>query len=150
VPTLNLGHIHGGDNPNRICGECELQLDLRPLPGMEIGALRHELHRRLGAIAEARGLECAFEPLFDGVPALETPADSPIVRMAEALTGRPSTAVAFATEGPYLNRLGTETVILGPGDIAQAHQPDEYLEQARISPTLALLRGLIERICLAP
>jgi acetylornithine deacetylase len=150
VATLNLGHIHGGDNPNRICGECELHMDLRPLPGMEIEALRHALHRRIGAIAEARGLECAFKPLSDGVPALETPADSAIVRMSEALTGRPSTAVAFATEGPYLNRLGTETVILGPGDIAQAHQPDEYLEQARISPTLELLRGLIERICMAP
>ncbi len=48
VPTLNLGHIHGGDNPNRICGECELHVDLRPLPGMEIEALRQELHRRLG------------------------------------------------------------------------------------------------------
>ncbi|MCK5383724.1 MAG: acetylornithine deacetylase, partial [Gammaproteobacteria bacterium] len=33
VPTLNLGHIHGGDNPNRICAECELHIDLRPLPG---------------------------------------------------------------------------------------------------------------------
>src|SRR5690606_37299728 len=36
VPTLNLGHIHGGDNPNRICGHCELQFDLRPLPGMQV------------------------------------------------------------------------------------------------------------------
>ena len=36
VPTLNLGHIHGGDNPNRICAECELHIDLRPLPGMDV------------------------------------------------------------------------------------------------------------------
>ena len=35
VPTLNLDHIHGGDNPNRICADCELHIDLRPLPGME-------------------------------------------------------------------------------------------------------------------
>ena len=34
VPTLNLGCIHGGDNPNRICGACELEYDLRPLPGI--------------------------------------------------------------------------------------------------------------------
>ena len=40
VPTLNLGHIHGGDNPNRICADCELHLDLRPLPGMDIDELR--------------------------------------------------------------------------------------------------------------
>ena len=34
-PTLNLGCIHGGDNPNRSCGQCELEYDLRPLPGMD-------------------------------------------------------------------------------------------------------------------
>lgn len=43
VPTLNLGHIHGGDSPNRICAECELHVDLRLLPGMDITAIREEL-----------------------------------------------------------------------------------------------------------
>ncbi|HCB14771.1 MAG TPA: acetylornithine deacetylase, partial [Gammaproteobacteria bacterium] len=47
VPTLNLGHIHGGDNPNRICANCELHIDIRPLPGMTLDSLRGELHRRL-------------------------------------------------------------------------------------------------------
>jgi acetylornithine deacetylase len=42
-----------------------------------------------------------------------------------------------------------ETVILGPGDIAQAHQPDEYLAMDRIQPTVTLLRRLIERFCVA-
>jgi acetylornithine deacetylase len=41
-----------------------------------------------------------------------------------------------------------ETLVLGPGDIAQAHQPDEYLEASRIPSTLDLLRGLIRRFCL--
>ena len=36
-PTLNLGSIHGGDNPNRICGHCELQFDVRLMPGMKPG-----------------------------------------------------------------------------------------------------------------
>ena len=40
VPTVNLGHIHGGDNPNRICAECELHFDIRPLPGMDLEELR--------------------------------------------------------------------------------------------------------------
>ena len=39
-PTLNLGCIHGGDNPNRICGQCALEFDLRPLPGMDVEQLR--------------------------------------------------------------------------------------------------------------
>jgi acetylornithine deacetylase len=44
--------------------------------------------------------------------------------------------------------LGMETIILGPGDIAQAHQPDEYLALDRLQPTVELLQGLIRRFCL--
>lgn len=150
VPTLNLGHIHGGDNPNRICAECELHIDLRPLPGMDLDALRAELAHRLRATLADSGLELEIRPLFEGIPALETPATAPIVAAAEALTGHPAEAVAFGTEGPYFNRLGMQTLILGPGDIDQAHQPDEYLALARIPPYLELLRGLIGRFCLTP
>ena len=54
----------------------------------------------------------------------------------------------FATEGPFLNQLGMDTVILGPGDIAVAHQPNESLPLDRIAPTQELLRALIQRFCL--
>ncbi|MEN8131873.1 MAG: acetylornithine deacetylase [Pseudomonadota bacterium] len=150
VPTLNLGHIHGGDNPNRICGECELHIDLRPLPGMDIPALRQELRKRVSSVAESLALQCEFKTLFSGVPAMETPADAHIVRLAEQLSGHHSGAVAFCTEGPYYNALGMETVILGPGDIAQAHQPDEYLAMNRIQPTLDLLKRIIHSVCIDP
>ena len=147
VPTLNLGRIHGGDNPNRICGMCELHIDLRTLPGMDLEALRITLHTRLAAVLEGTGLDLEVFPLFCGTPALETAADSPLVRAAETLTGAPAEAVAFATEGPYLQQLGADTIILGPGDIAQAHQPDEYLALDRLQPTIDLLTNLIGRFC---
>lgn len=148
-PTVNLGHIHGGDNPNRICGDCALHLDLRVLPGMRAEDLRAELAQRVAAIAGRRSLEWEVEPLFAGIPPAETPAESAIVRAGEDLTGHVAEAVSFGTEAPFFNRLGMETLVMGPGDVAQAHQPDEYLEVARISPTLALLRGLIRRFCQA-
>lgn len=150
VPTLNLGHIHGGDNPNRICGECELHIDLRPLPGMALDELRAELRRRLERLVAGSGLVLDLEPLFHGVPPFETDAASEIVRAAERLTGHAAGAVAFGTEAPYLQQLGMETVVLGPGDIAQAHQPDEYLALDRLQPTVELLTRLIERFCVAP
>ena len=86
--------------------------------------------------------------MFPGVPPFEQAADCELVRLAERLTGHSAEAVAFATEAPYLQQLGCETLILGPGDIACAHQPDEYLEMARIEPTLCLLRALIGHYCL--
>ena len=150
VPTMNMGHIHGGDNPNRICAACELHLDLRPLPGMDLAELRETLNRRLDVLLGDSGFDWEVSPLFHGTPAMHTCHSSEIVRAAEAMTGHDSEAVAFCTEGPYLNALGMETIILGPGDIAQAHQPDEYLALDRLQPTVDLLAGLIERFCVTP
>ena len=147
-PTINPGHIHGGDNPNRICGRCELHLDLRVLPGLDPDDLRVELARRVGAVADRRGLAWEVQPLFASIPPAETPAGSAIVRAAEALTGHRAEAVSFGTEAPFFNKLGMETVVLGPGDIAQAHQPDEYLALERIPPTIGLLRRLIRQFCI--
>lgn len=148
TPTLNLGCIHGGDNPNRICGQCALEFDLRPLPGMDPDELRASIAQRLQAVAQEHGVTIDYRPLFPGVAPLDTPASAEIVRACEQLTGYSAGSVAFATEGPYLNQLGLQTVILGPGDIAQAHQPDEYLAVDRIEPMVKVLRELIGRFCL--
>ena len=148
VPTINLGHIHGGDNPNRICAHCELHFDIRPLPGMDLAELRGEIDRRIGARLQDSGLRFERVSLFEGIPAMETPAQSPIIQAAEALTGYAAGAVAFGTEGPYLNALGMQTVIMGPGSIEQAHQPDEFLALEQIEPAKRILRGLIRRFCM--
>lgn len=147
VPTLNLGHIHGGDNPNRICGACEAHFDLRPLPGMDLEGLRETLDDRMARLLDGSELTWERRSLFGGTPAMHTDAGSAIVREAQRLTGHAPEAVAFGTEGPYLTELGMETLILGPGDIAQAHQPDEYLALDRLTPTVDLLEGLIRRFC---
>ncbi|SFL85620.1 acetylornithine deacetylase [Marinobacter zhejiangensis] len=148
VPTLNLGCIHGGDNPNRICRRCELHFDLRPLPGMDMDELRNAILQRLQPLAQERELAMSFSPLFDGVPPFETPENAELVRACEQLTGHRAEAVAFATEAPWLQKLGMETIVLGPGSIDQAHQPDEYLALSQVQPAVKLLGDLIQRFCL--
>jgi acetylornithine deacetylase len=148
VPTLNLGCIHGGDNPNRICARCELHFDLRPLPGMDMDTLRQAILQKIQPVAERRELTMAFEPLFDGVPPFETPAEARLVKACEKLTGHTAHAVAFATEAPWLQKLGLETLVMGPGSIDQAHQPDEFLDISYVEPTIRVLKGLIRQFCL--
>ncbi|WP_375171631.1 acetylornithine deacetylase [Marinobacter sp.] len=148
VPTLNLGCIHGGDNPNRICAQCELHFDLRPLPGMDMESLRQAILAKVRPVAERHELGLVFEPLFDGVPAFETAADAALVQACEKLTGHTAHAVAFATEAPWLQQLGLETLVMGPGSIDQAHQPDEFLELSQLEPTVRILKGLIRTFCL--
>lgn len=148
VPTVNLGHIHGGDNPNRICGECELHFDIRPLPGMDLDALRAELDSALAKRLVDSQLKLEHRILFDGVPAMETSANADIIKTVEKLTGYQADAVAFGTEGPYFNRMGMDTVILGPGSIDQAHQPNEFMALEQIDPFVNLLKRLIHKYCL--
>lgn len=147
VPTLNLGCIHGGDNPNRICARCELQYDLRPLPGMAMDALREEIKQRLRPLAEEYQVSIVNESLFSGVAAMETPAHSELILAAEELTGYSAGAAGFGTEAPFLRELGMDALILGPGAIETAHQPDEYLELSSLQPTIVLLSQLIRRFC---
>jgi acetylornithine deacetylase len=60
-----------------------------------------------------------------------------------------ASAAAFGTEGPYFRQLGMDALIYGPGDIEQAHQPDEFIRLDSIAPTVAVLRGLIREFCVA-
>ena len=147
--TMNLGNIAGGDNPNRICAHCELQFDLRVLPGMDDAVVRREVHRAVRDAIAGMGLTMEAGTLHDPVPPFETAATTAIVRAAEALTGHAAGAVSFGTEAPFLAKLGIDTIVLGPGDIDVAHQPDEHLPLDRIEPCIDVLTKLITRFCAA-
>jgi len=146
--TISIGAIHGGDSANRIPAECRLDMDLRFLPGMTIDGLRDELYARIRKALAGSDCSVTCRALFTGTPAFETAADAAIVKACEQLSGKAAGAVDFGTEGSFYNQMGMESVILGPGDIAQAHQPDEYLGLERIEPTQRILHGLIGQFCL--
>lgn len=148
TPTMNFGCIHGGDNPNRICGSCELEFDLRTLPGMRNADLQEEIYQRVRPIAQDQAVQLEYRSLFPGIGSFITEENSALVKMAETLTGCISEAVNYATEAPFLQQLNIETLVLGPGSIDQAHQPDEYLAHDQIQPCIKLLQGLIESFCL--
>jgi len=149
IPTVNIGSIHGGDNPNRICAFCESLIDIRLMPGMDIVKTRLGLNNHLHPLLnDNTKLKVEIEPLFDGIPAFETPADALIIETTEALTGCSADAVAFATEAPFFKQMGIETVVLGPGSIDQAHQPDEFIALSQLQPTVNLVRNLIEHFCI--
>ena len=148
TPTLNLGCIHGGDGANRICGECELHFDLRLLPGMDNAELRETIQRRLTPLAETSGTDIVFSSLFEGIEPFDEPAESELVKACEELTGHKSDSVAFATEAPFLQQLGMQTVVLGPGSINQAHQPDEFISIDQIEPAVKIVQELIQKFCM--
>lgn len=148
VPTLNFGCIHGGDNPNRICGHCELEFDLRPLPGMGLDDLRQAIDQRIKPLALRERIQIERVSLFPGIEAFEQEKGSHWVASLEELTGHESESVAFGTEAPFFKALGMDVVVMGPGSIDVAHQPNECIDLRQIDPAVKVIQRLIERYCL--
>ncbi|ASA56042.1 acetylornithine deacetylase [Vibrio gazogenes] len=146
TPTLNLGHIHGGDSANRICGCCELHYDVRPLPGMSLEGLDHLLRESLQELEAKWPGRIEMKPLHDSIPGYECQKDHPFVEQIHQLSGREAETVNYCTEAPYLQQL-CPTLVMGPGSIDQAHQPDEFLAFEYIDPTIDLLTKSIYKYC---
>ena len=146
-PTLNLGAIKGGDNANRICGHCELDIDMRSLPGMTDHELIQLLGEALKPLAEKYPGRVTFAELHPSSPSFEQNQSSELVTLAEEISGHQCCAVNYATEAPFIQLLGCQTIVMGPGSIDQAHQPNEFLAHSEIEKTEEILLKMIERYC---
>lgn len=145
-PTLNLGSISGGDAANRICACCELHLDIRPLPGMTLNDLNGLLNEALAPVSERWPGRLTVSELHPPIPGYECPPDHHLVQVVEKLLGTEAEVVNYCTEAPYIQTL-CPTLVLGPGSINQAHQPDEFLETRFIKPTQELIGKVVRHFC---
>ncbi|PNI02724.1 acetylornithine deacetylase [Vibrio diazotrophicus] len=145
-PTLNLGHIHGGDSPNRICGCCELHYDVRPLPGISLDGLDNMLRSALTQVQEKWPGRIEIEPLHEAIPGYECEHDHPFIAGVSEITGVEAQTVNYCTEAPFLQEI-CPTLVMGPGSIDQAHQPDEFLAFEFIDPTINILSKAMYKYC---
>ncbi len=145
-PTMNFGAIHGGDASNRICACCELHMDIRPLPGLTLSDLNEMLNLALEPVSKRWPGRVTVTELHPPVPGYECPADHRLVQVVEKLLGTKTEIVNYCTEAPFIQQL-CPTLVLGPGSIEQAHQPDEYLDTAFIQPTRALITQVVHHFC---
>ncbi len=148
APTLNLGAISGGDNANRICGHCHLDIDMRSLPGMTDSELLSLLSEALKPLAEKYAGRISFDELHPSSPSFEQQESSEFVTIAEEISGHSCCAVNYATEAPFIQQLGCQTIVMGPGSIDQAHQPNEFLAFDQIDKTEQILIKMIQKYCL--
>lgn len=146
-PTLNLGNIHGGDNANRICGCCEMHIDMRPLPGLSVQELQALVLDATYDINQQYPNSVSVIDLHEPIPAFTGSTDSALVKLAENIAGQKAVAVNYCTEAPFLQQLGCETIVMGPGSINQAHQPDEFLAMEKIKPSQQIISNLIKASC---
>ncbi|ENM5758234.1 acetylornithine deacetylase [Vibrio mimicus] len=146
TPTLNLGHIHGGDSPNRICGCCELHYDVRPLPGISLDGLDNLMRDALSEVQQKWPGRIELIPLHDPIPGYECAHDHPFIHGITEICEQEAQTVNYCTEAPFLQQV-CPTLVLGPGSIDQAHQPDEFLAFEFIDPTVRVLSRAMQKYC---
>ena len=144
--TLNIGVLNAGVARNVIPEVASFTIELRPLPRQDAGARFQEVERVVREVGDRSGVRVDFEVTTKDSP-METAADAEVVRYLEALTGSPSGAVAFSTEGKEFNQMGMESVILGPGTIDKAHQEDEFVPIDELGRSVDLYAEAIRHFC---
>jgi len=99
------------------------------VPGQDTAATSAMLEKFVKEhVSERDGYEIIFDPPYHDSPNFETAADHPLVQTACALRDQPEAdTVAFGCDGSKLAAAGIPTIILGPGDISQAHTKDEFI-----------------------
>ncbi|MFZ9853675.1 MAG: M20 family metallopeptidase [Limisphaerales bacterium] len=143
-PTINVGAIRGGTQPNIVPDACTIDVDRRTLPGETEATVRRELRDLL----RHAGLKASFEPLrLAPCEALETSPDLPWVRgLCRAAGRRRTVGVHFFCDAAPLAKAGTPSVVFGPGDIAQAHTAEEWISVASLERGTDILERFLRSL----
>jgi acetylornithine deacetylase len=151
--TLNFGGIRGGTAANMIAEECTVQISYRPLPEGDPLAGYREITQRLlaldlhdyGSPHRLARLEIS-EPLL--VPPLLSPRETPLEGVLfSRLNQRTSSGAPFATDGCQFARAGIASLICGPGDLEQAHQPNESIRREAFESGTRVILDVVRALC---
>ncbi len=146
--TLHAGMIAGGTAHNITAADCRFAFEVRVVPGEEVDAWVAAFEGEAARIAAAmRAVRpeagIALDRVFT-VPPVVPEAAGAAERMTRRLTGDNATrVVSYGTEGGQFQAAGLSTVVCGPGDIVQAHQPDEFLTVAQFAEGWRFMQQLV-------
>ena len=146
--TLQVTRVGGGTATNIVPVSCWLDLDVRALPGVDIAAIDKRIRAfamreclpDMRRVAPEANIDIA---ITNEVPPFAAGAASEAVALALHLTGQNEThAVSYATEAGLFQAAGSASVVIGPGDIAQAHAADEWIAKDQLEKCMGFLARL--------
>ncbi len=149
--TIHVGTIEGGTAHNITAKDCRFGLDFRFVPDDDADARKRDFLDQVARVqtqmqAIQPNTAIVSEPYF-GIPPLRPEAQGAAEALARAITGDNGThVVSYGTEAGQFQDARFSAVVCGPGDIAQAHQPDEYLEISELEAGIAFIDRLIDRL----
>ena len=150
--TLHVGQISGGTAHNITAADCRFGLDFRIVPGESMADWEARLRARVAELEE--GMKAvrpeagiAMEPRFH-VPPLEPETAGRAEALVRGITGDNGRhVVSYGTEAGQFQERGYSAVVCGPGDIAQAHQPNEYITVAQFEAGERFVARVVESLC---
>lgn len=151
--TLNFGSVRGGTAANMIAEECTIQVSYRPLPQGDPLEAYHEIARRVQGIdLRDYGSPHHRARLEIGeafvVPPLLSPRDTPLESaLFSRLDRKTSGGAPFATDGCQFARAGIASLICGPGDLEQAHQPNESMRREAFENGTRVILDVVHTLC---
>lgn len=147
--TVNVGLIEGGTAVNMVAEHCQLTWECRNQPQFAavhvVEAVEARMERTLRALrGMAPDARIRTEPLVSVPPFVAKP-NSPAVALALRIVGQDACVTApFASEAGLFEQAGVPAVVCGPGQVIEAHQPDEFLTRAQLSACLRFMHRLAE------
>ena len=149
VSTMNIGTLHGGENPNVVPDRCTARIDRRLLPDEPVEEAHAEMEAVLAGAGEPKGSYAVHRPV--GTNGFSAPLDGPFVSALTAAIedrlGRPPEVLnaLAASDGRFFARDGIEIVNFGPGDGAISHAANEFIPLAEMVDAALILRTFVER-----
>ena len=149
--TLHVGMITGGTAHNITAADCRFAVEMRVVPGDSLAdwetRFETEANRLDAAMKSVRPEAGVTLDRFFGVPALVPETEGAAETLARCLTGANTVGVvSYGTEAGQFQEAGYSAVVCGPGDIAQAHQPDEFLEVSEFHAGQQFMERLLEAL----
>ena len=146
--TGSIGLIEGGAGVNIVPEECRIRIDIRLLPGQDWEAVMDRIKSICGAaVGRLEGIDCEVEDPYLLDFGLELPADHELVQQAlRATATEASSVVYYSCDGSKIAAKGVPTIILGPGDIAQAHTADEFIELEQLEKAPGVYEALAKAL----
>jgi len=151
--TMQVGLIRGGTAPNIVPKSCVFDMEIRHLPNVDPEGLFDGIRRHARDVIEPEMKAVAPEAGFDFEEfpsnlALNTDPDEAVVAFVKRLAGQNKHGkVGFGTEaGLFQKRVGIPTVVCGPGDIAQAHKPNEFITLDQVQKGEAFMSRLADYV----
>ncbi|TFH66937.1 MAG: acetylornithine deacetylase [Gemmatimonadales bacterium] len=146
--ALNVGTIAGGSAVNVVPDQCVVQIGLRVLPGLTGSDLVARVTSHLETAMDGEAF--SIEVIGDSPPFMLDRESVIHHHGCEVVGQADSGSVAFATDAGWLQTVGFECLILGPGTIEVAHKPNESIPIEEFRKTVDVLDRLVRRFCLEP